>query len=60
MDGNKRLGYVLFRLILMENEMDVEASQEDKYQFVMAISKGEMDYNDIVEWINEHLISNYR
>ena len=29
-DGNKRTGYVLARLLLMANDCDIEASQSDK------------------------------
>lgn len=30
-DGNKRTAYVIMRLILLENEMDIFASQREKY-----------------------------
>lgn len=35
-DGNKRIGYVLMRLYLLENGYDIEASQQDKYDFVVS------------------------
>ena len=29
-DGNKRTAYTLMRLILLENQMDIDSSQQDK------------------------------
>jgi death on curing protein len=40
-DGNKRTGYVLARLLLLKSGLDIEATQEDKYKLVIAVSKGE-------------------
>ncbi|MDT7829485.1 type II toxin-antitoxin system death-on-curing family toxin [Pricia sp. S334] len=34
-DGNKRTGYVLMRLTLMNDGLDIEATQNDKYDFVI-------------------------
>lgn len=39
-DGNKRTGYVLMRLLLIENSYDIQASQDEKYQFVVRIASG--------------------
>ena len=52
-DGNKRIGYVLMRLILLEGGEDVEATQDEKYVMVIDVAKGEMGYEEIVSWINE-------
>ena len=54
-DGNKRLGYTLMRLILMHYKTDLNASQNDKFDFVMNIAKGNFKYEDILNWINTHL-----
>ncbi|MFY0605874.1 MAG: type II toxin-antitoxin system death-on-curing family toxin [Cyclobacteriaceae bacterium] len=53
-DGNKRTGYVLARLLLMNVQLDIHAEQEQKYQFVVSISKGELSYNQIKEWIEKN------
>ena len=50
-DGNKRIGYVLTRLILLDNQIDIDASQEEKYEFVIKVSKAEMKFIEIVEWL---------
>jgi death-on-curing protein len=54
-DGNKRTGYVLARLLLLANNCDIEASQDEKYAFVIAITKGEMRIDDIKNWLVGHL-----
>ena len=55
LDGNKRTGYVLMRLILMQFGQDIVASQDEKYDFVIAIAAGKMEFSWIVEWIKTHL-----
>lgn len=55
-DGNKRTGYVLARLLLMENGCDISASQADKYDFVIAVSKGEMRFDGIRNWLSLHVL----
>ena len=55
-DGNKRTGYVLMRLILIRYGKDIKASQDDKYKFVIGISKGEIRLPQIKEWIKQRLI----
>ena len=53
-DGNKRTAYVLARLFLLQNRMDIKASQQDKYEFVMSIASGKMKFEEIVSWIDKH------
>ena len=53
-DGNKRTGYVLMRLYLMENGLDIRADLDEKYDFVIAIASGKISYEQIVEWIRNH------
>ncbi|MFS4417911.1 type II toxin-antitoxin system death-on-curing family toxin [Maribacter sp. 2307ULW6-5] len=54
-DGNKRSGYVLMRLTLMARGLDIEATQDDKYGFVIGITKGNLDIDQIKEWIAARL-----
>ena len=54
-DGNKRTGYTLMRLILLENELDIFASQEEKYQLVVSASIGEYRLEEIKSWIQSNL-----
>jgi len=55
-DGNKRTGYVLMRLILMSFGKDIQASQDEKYDFVIAVASGKLDFQQIVTWINQRTV----
>jgi death-on-curing protein len=57
-DGNKRTEYVLMRLLLIEYGLDINASQADKYQFVIWIASGKSNFNDIVYWLESHTREN--
>jgi death-on-curing protein len=50
-DGNKRTGYTLLRFFLIQNEMDITASQDNKYEFVIDIASGALKYEGIVSWL---------
>ena len=54
-DGNKRFGYVAMRLTLMEYGLDISANEDDKYDFVIKIAKGEFKFDEILDWINNKL-----
>ena len=43
-DGNKRIGWVLMRLYLMENGLDINTSQADKYKFVITIASKNLPF----------------
>lgn len=55
-DGNKRFGFVAMRLTLMEYGFDILATEDDKYDFVIKIAKGEFKFDKILSWINDKLI----
>src|SRR5882672_8708937 len=44
-DGNKRTGYVLMRLILKDNKLDINVGQDEKYEFVIKAAKGELTFD---------------
>ena len=50
-DGNKRTGYVLMRLVLINFGKDIQATQDEKYDFVIAVASGQLDFQEIVTWI---------
>lgn len=54
-DGNKRTAYTLMRLLLLENGLDISASQDEKYEFVISASKGEFRFEEIKNWIEYNL-----
>lgn len=52
-DGNKRTGYVLMRLVLMHFGKDIIATQGEKYNFVIAVASGQINFHEIVAWIEK-------
>jgi len=55
-DGNKRTGYVLMRLTLLSKHMDIEATQEEKYKFVIDIASGKLKFEEIRNWMKSKVI----
>jgi death-on-curing protein len=53
-DGNKRTGYVLMRLVLMNFGKDIQATQDEKYDFVISVASGQLEFQQIVTWIMQH------
>ncbi len=41
-DGNKRTGYVLARLILLTYDMDLQASDDEEYDLVIRVATGQL------------------
>jgi len=54
-DGNKRTGYVMMRLFLLNNGFDIQASQDEKYTFVIRIASGSLTIEHITSWVLEHI-----
>jgi death-on-curing protein len=54
-DGNKRTGYVLMRLMLLQSDKDIIAEEDEKYDFVISIAKGELSVEAISAWIRERI-----
>lgn len=55
-DGNKRTGYVLARLYLMEKGWDIIAPEQEKYRFIIAISENKLVIEEVVNWLKERLV----
>ena len=55
-DGNKRTGYILMRLTLLESNMDIIATEKEKYDFVINIAEGKIDYDEIKSWIEKYIV----
>ena len=55
-DGNKRTGYVLMRLVLMQFGKDIKSTQDEKYDFVIGVASGERDFQGIVTWLTDHMV----
>jgi death on curing protein len=50
-DGNKRTGYTLMRLLLLNNSLDVIATEDEKYDFVIRIAEGKSSIEEIRNWL---------
>ncbi len=59
-DGNKRMGYVLMRLLLLKYHHDIQCSQNEKYDFVIRIASSELNIEQINSWLREHCIETTR
>ena len=55
-DGNKRTGYVLMRLLLMQSGNDLSATQDEKYEFVIQVASGQLNFDQIVGWIRVRIL----
>ena len=45
------------RLFLVKNQKDIKASQTEKYEFVIAIASGKIDFEEIKEWIENRVVN---
>jgi death-on-curing protein len=50
-DGNKRTGYVLMRMLLLQSNLDIVANQEEKYSFIISIASGQSKFDAIINWL---------
>jgi hypothetical protein len=44
----------MLRFFMLENGYDLNASLSEKYNFIMEISKGNFDFEDIKNWISKN------
>jgi len=54
-DGNKRTGYALYRLLLLSSNMDIDASEDEKYDFVISVAEGKTNYEGILNWTRKRI-----
>lgn len=54
-DGNKRMAYAFMHILLSEAGFTITASEDEKYNFVIEASKGNMDFEAIKNWILKYL-----
>ncbi len=56
-DGNKRIAFYLCIRLLYDSNIDINASEDEIYQFVINIASGQYQYEDIVEWLKNNTIA---
>ena len=54
-DGNKRTGYTLMRLFLLYDGLDIGASEDEKFNFVIRIAEGKSSIDEIKGWIETRI-----
>ena len=55
-DGNKRIGYILMRLVLIDNGLDLRSTEDEKFEFILDVAKGQAKFEQIKTWIQAKLI----
>lgn len=53
-DANKRTGYLAMLAILDQAGLRVTGSEDERYDFVVAIASGQKPFDEIVEWLKAH------
>ena len=53
-DGNKRTAFTAMDVFLRSNGIRLDASEQEKYDFVLAVVLGQLRFEDIVKWIDSH------
>ena len=55
-DGNKRIAYILMRLILLQYDLDIKVNQDEKYDFVIKTASGMINFSEIKNWIYKNIV----
>ena len=53
-DGNKRTAFVVWRVFLMLNGEDLEATKEEKYLTFLRVADGSVSDEELSDWIRSH------
>lgn len=53
-DGNKRIGAHAMLVFLELNGVEIEYTQKDLYETVLAVADGNLDYDELLKWILKH------
>ena len=57
-DGNKRTAYVTLKFFLFTNGLNINASKDEKYEFIIDIASGKSEFAKIIEWLFDHVEKN--
>ena len=56
LDGNKRIGMYVMLTFLEANGIRVEAENEDVAAVGLAVASGNMNYDNLLNWVRGHII----
>ena len=55
-DGNKRIGHAAMETFLVLNGFEIDASVDEQEQIVLKVASGEMEREELVEWLRIHVV----
>jgi death-on-curing protein len=55
-DGNRRIGMYIMISFLELNGIKIDANNDDVVNLGLSVASGNANYDDILNWINEHKI----
>ena len=56
MDGNKRTGYALARMLLQDAGLDFDATEDERYDTVILVATGKLDVEELQTWVEAHCV----
>ena len=54
-DGNKRTAHVCYRVFLALNDIEFDASDEEKYTVMLALAEGALKEEAFATWLRQHI-----
>ena len=55
-DGNKRTGYLLMELVLLENGMALSATEDEKYEMMIQVATGHLNADSVRKWLESRVV----
>ena len=53
-DGNKRIGTHVMLVFLALNGIELSYTQKELYETILNVAAGNMEYEDLLQWVLEH------
>lgn len=54
LDGNKRIGVHAMLVFLALNGIELQYTQKELYETILAVADGSIDYETMLKWVLEH------
>ena len=55
-DGNKRIGAHAMLVFLAINGIELDYTQKELYEMILAIADGSLEYENLFKWVLEHQV----
>lgn len=56
LDGNKRIGAHAMIVFLTLNGIELQYTQKELYEMILAVADGNLNYEDMLKWVLEHQV----